>query len=108
MVFFCSIIFKYDALTSIEELQAKMSIEQQDDYIVDDVLLSAVLFVSVFGALAFAALLLLVQLAIETKERAKLRRLKYATTNNWVELKPAGGGDLQAFHLFLRCARRGI
>ena len=51
MVFFCSIIYKYDALTASADLRAKMSIEQTNDYIVDNTLLSAILILSVFGAL---------------------------------------------------------
>ena len=99
MVFFCSIIFKYDALTVSEDLQTKMSIEQKQDYIVDNTILSFILFVSVIGALAFAALLVVVQIIVEIKENAKLRRLKYVTTGKWVECKTLS--DLQAFHLFL-------
>ena len=39
MVFFCSVIYKYAALTAVEDLQDKMSIEQKGDYIVDNTLL---------------------------------------------------------------------
>ena len=49
---FCCVIFKYDALTSSDDLQAKMSQEQKHGYIVPNMLLSFVLFCSVLGALA--------------------------------------------------------
>ena len=101
MVFVCSIIYKYDALTSSEELQAKMSIEQTEDFIVDNTALTAVLVASVFGSLVFSSGLVAVQIIMEIKNNAKLRRLKYTTTGKWVELPPAGHGDPQAFHLFL-------
>jgi len=99
MVFFCSTIYKYDALIASEALQQKMSIEQRTDYIVNDVVLSGILSVSVFGALVFAALLLAMQIIIEIKEQVKLRRLKYAANGKWVECKQLS--DPQAFHLFL-------
>ena len=101
MVFFCSIIYKYAALTGTEALQDKMSLEQKGDYIVSSVLLSMILFVSVLGSILFAGVLTVVQIIMEIKNNAKLRRLKYAANNKWVELTPAGGGDPQAFHLFL-------
>ena len=99
MVFFCSVIYKYDALTLSDDLRAKMSLEQRDDYIVDNVLLSIVLLASVLGALVVAALLVLVQIVMEIKNNAKLRRLKYASSGKWVECKQLT--DPQAYHLFL-------
>ena len=57
MVFFCSIIYKYASLTASEDLQAKMSMEQSEDYIVDNTALTAVLMASVFGSLVFSGIL---------------------------------------------------
>ena len=108
MVFFCSVIYKYAALTGNEVLQKKLSLEQKEDYVVSSVLLSGILMVSVLGSILFAALLTAVQIITEIKNNAKLRRLKYATTGKWVELAPAGGGDPQAFHLFLSHAWPGV
>jgi hypothetical protein len=51
MVFVSSILYKLAALTSIEDLQDKMSIEQQADYIVDNVLLSSIMMVSILAEL---------------------------------------------------------
>ena len=99
MVFFCSVIYKYDALTVSDNLRAKMSIEQKDDYIVDNTLLSAVLLVSVLSSLIFAGMLVILQIIVEVKNNAKMRRLKYAATGEWVECKSLD--DPQAFHLFL-------
>ena len=64
-------------------------------------LLSSILIIAVVGSLIFAAVLVFVQIAVEIKNNAKLRRLKYSLTGKWVELPPAGKGDPQAFHLFL-------
>jgi len=99
MVFFICVIYKYAALTGSEDLQEKMSIEQKNDYIVDNTLLSAILVLSVLGALIASAVLLVVQIIMEIKNNAKLRRLKYAATGKWVECKTLA--DPQAFHLFL-------
>jgi len=99
MVFVCSIIYKFDSLTSSEDLQTKMSEEQKEDFIVDNTLLSMVLILAVVGSVAFAAVLVLVQVLVEIKERAKLRRLKYAADGKWVVCKTLY--DPQAFHLFL-------
>jgi len=101
MVFFCSIIYKYASLTASEDLQAKMSLEQNEDYIVDNTALTAVLFSSVFGSLVFSGILVVVQIILEIKNNAKLRRIKYVSNGKWVELPAAGHGDPQAFHLFL-------
>ena len=81
-----------------------MSQEQRDDYIVPNVILTAIMFASVVGSLIFAGILVTVQVIVEIKDRMKLRRIKYADgpkKGKWVELEPAGGGDPQAFHLFL-------
>ena len=99
MVFFCSLIYKYDALTASDDVREKMSIEQRDDYIVNSTLLSAILFLSVLGALIASAVLVVVQIIMEVKANARLRRLKYAATGKWVECKALT--DPQAFHLFL-------
>ena len=99
MVFFCSIIYKYATLTASQDLRAKMSIEQTEDFIVDNTALTAVLVGSVFGSLLFAGGLVVVQIIVEIKNNAKLRRLKYASNDKWVECKTLT--DPQAFHLFL-------
>jgi len=99
MVFFCSVIFKYASLTASEDLQDKMSVEQKGNFIINNTLLSVILIASVLASLAFSAVLLIVQIIVEIKDRAKLRRLKYVVTGKWVECKTLH--DTQAFHLFL-------
>ena len=101
MTFICSIIFKYTTLTDTEGIQDKMSIEQKGDYVVSTVAISAILLVSVLGSLVVVAIIAAVQVALEIRRAARLRRLKYVKDGKWVELAPAGGGDPQAFHLFL-------
>ena len=76
-----------------------MSIEQRDDYIISNVALGVILIASVLCSLLFAGVLVAVQIAIEIKDRAKLRRLKYAENDEWVECKQLI--DPQAYHLFL-------
>ena len=68
------------------------------DYSISSVLLSLVLVVSVFGAIVVAALLVALQVAIENRNLARLRRLKYVKDRSWVQCKPLA--DPQAFHLF--------
>ena len=51
MVFFVSVIYKYDALTASDDLQSKMSVEQTDMYTVPSLLLSFILFAGVLGSL---------------------------------------------------------
>lgn len=99
MLFFCSILYKYAALTSHRQLQLHMSEEQRTVYLVPSVLLSAILVVSVLSALVAAGVLASVQAVLELRALQKLRRLKYRETKRWVELEPFG--DPQAYHLFL-------
>ena len=75
MVFICSILYKYDSLTATDDLREKMSIEQEAKYIVNQTLLSVILLASVLGSLLFAGVLVGVQIVVEIKDRAKLRRL---------------------------------
>ena len=100
MVFLCSLIYKYDALTASDDLKSKMSVEQLDVYVVPQLLLSVILIVGVIGSLVFAGVLVFVQFVVEVTQQKKLRRLKYAATGQWVVCKQLE--DPQAFHLFLR------
>jgi hypothetical protein len=61
--------------------------------------LSSLLLQSVRGALFFAGGLVIAQIAVEVRNNAKLRRLKFVQTGLWVECKPLY--DPQAYHLFL-------
>ena len=69
------------------------------DYGVASVFLSLALVVSVLGALVVAAVIVTIQVTIEHRALAKLRRLKYVKDGSWVECKRLS--DPQSFHLFL-------
>jgi hypothetical protein len=99
MLFLCSIVYKYDALTGSNDLQEKMSREQKDNYVVPQVLLSTILVMSIVGSLVVTGLLAAVQAVTITRQRAKLHRLKHADTGKWVVVTTLD--DPQAFHLFL-------
>ena len=47
MTFFVSVIYKYAELVAIEDVKEKMSMEQQQDYVVSSLMLSVVLVCSV-------------------------------------------------------------
>ena len=99
MLFFCSTIYKYVELTQTRDLQAKLSDEQVEDYAVSSVVLSLILWLSVLGSIGVAGVLAVVQIAIDIRRNAQLRRLKHAETGKWVECKPLN--DPRAYHLFL-------
>ena len=84
---------------TIKHLCSGPSHSQQDNFIVPNMLLSAILFLSVLGSLIFAGVILCVQIAIEARNHAKLRRIKYVNNNERVVCKLLS--DPQAFHLFL-------
>ena len=89
---------RYVALVDVQDVFDKMSLEQQQDYTVSSVLLSAILGASVLGAVAVAAALVFIQVSIDGRNLANLRRLKYFKDSKWVECKKLT--DPQAFHLF--------
>ena len=99
MVFLCSIIYKYAELTNSEDIQDKMSIEQRGNYMVSALVLTLVMVASVMGSLVFAGVIVCVQIVVEVRAKASLRRLKYMHNNKWVECDELD--DAQAFHLFL-------
>jgi hypothetical protein len=99
MVFICSIFYKYAALTDNEDLRAKMSLEQQEDYIMPSVPLSVILILSVAGSIVAAGLISVSQVMSEARKQSKLRRLKFVQSGNPVVLESLV--DEQAYHLFL-------
>jgi hypothetical protein len=121
MLFFCCVIYKYDELTSSDDLQDKMSSEQvgkrsakspmprmtslsvlcsqRENFIVPDWVLSMLLLHSVWSSLVVAGALVVVQVAADIRHDANLRRLKYVQTSLWAECKPLF--DPRAYHLFL-------
>ena len=82
----------------------RMSVEQRADFDVADLMLTGIFMVCVFGALAFSALLLAVQLAIEGQQQLRLvhaekgRRLRWLVDGSKVRLNSLPPGD---YHLFL-------
>jgi len=99
MLFFCCVIYKYDSLTASDDLQRKMSLEQRENFIVPDLVLSMLLLHSVWSSLLVAGGLVLVQIVVDVRNDATLRRLKYVETGMWAECKRLS--DPQAYHLFL-------
>jgi hypothetical protein len=99
MIFFCSVIYKYQSLTESQDVKAKMSHEQKEVFVVPALLLSVILIAAVFGSLLFAMVLVIIQAAAEARKRMRLRLLKFLKTGKEVVLEPLQ--HEQAFHLFL-------
>jgi len=97
MVFFCCVIYKYDSLTNNSQFMT--SSDQEDDFVTPTLLLTIVLVLSVFGSLFIAALLVIIQISVEIKNKAKLKRLKYVVSDALVICRSLS--DPAAFHLFL-------
>ena len=79
-----TIFYKYATLTELPDIIMRLSHEQSQDFRVTSLLLMALFIVCVFGALAFSAALLTVQLDADRRRRlkdlraAKARRLRWA------------------------------
>ena len=111
----CTIFYKYQSFTELPDIVARMSREQVDDYEVAGLLLSGLFIASVFGALGFSALLLVIQVGKERRRRlreermAKARRLRWAVDDTEVELdepvlqpvEHTMGQISSTFHIFL-------
>jgi hypothetical protein len=67
MIYFCCFVFKVDALTS----SVSMSSEQERMYTTNSAF-SYITFISVLGAIIFASLIVVQQIATETKKHANL------------------------------------
>ena len=63
-VFVCSMLYKVDMLTQTTRIQEAMTDEQETDYIVSGLLLSAILVASVVGSLLFALVLVVAQIIV--------------------------------------------
>ena len=98
MLLLCSIFYRYVSLTDLPDLQARMSIEQRDDFQIATVLLTFTFIICLFGALVFAAVLLAAQLAQDRREQAAVRRLRYKGDGSVVTFPPLGP---QRYHLFV-------
>ena len=98
MLFLCSIMYKYAALTASPDVRSMLSPQQERIYLVDSLLLSAIL-ASVVGSVLFAGVLVVVQIIMEARNRRHLRLLKYAKSDKEVQCRKLD--DPQAYHLFL-------
>lgn len=105
VAFLCCIVYKIDTLTDLMEIKARMSIEQRQDFNLPIVALTAVLFLSVVGALIFSGLILMGQMGEERARKlrearnANARRLRYK--HNHTEVTLGGAIDPGNFHVFL-------
>ena len=77
VLFMCSILYKYDVLTASVELRDTMSLEQRDDYLFSQLMLTVILSLSVSGSLIVSGILLVVQISEAALVRARARRLVY-------------------------------
>ena len=92
VVFLCSYAFKDAALVDLPDIQSKLSREQKRTYMVDPVVLSAILIGALFGSLVISFGIFLITLGQERKRQqrearaAKARRLRQWDSND--EAKP--------------------
>ena len=105
VAFLCCVVYKIDTLTDLSEIKARMSIEQRQDFNLPIVALTAILFISVVGALIFSGIMLVGQLAEEgamqlrEARNANARRLRYKENHREVTLTKML--DTGEFHIFL-------
>ncbi len=103
-VFLCSIGFKQHELVGTDEIERKMSIEQEEYYIVNPETLTFIMLASVLGAIILSFVLFLIQFAAEGRRlrhealASKARRLRFKQTNEEVMLNKLAPG---CFHAFL-------
>ena len=104
VVFLCATAFKYMALTSLEDIQARMSEEQRQIYVVSAGRLSTLMLVSLLGTILVSLVIFAVQVAAERRRlrreaaSSKARRLRLKGTQEEAKV-PNIGTD--AFHTFL-------
>ena len=58
---------QYASLVDLKDIQARMSDEQRDDFLVADLMLTIIFIVCVFGVLVFSAVLLTIKAAVEVR-----------------------------------------
>ena len=58
---------QYASLVDLKNIRDRMSLEQRDDFEVDDLLLTIIFTVCVFGVLVFSAVLLSIKAAVEVR-----------------------------------------
>ena len=97
--FLCCYAFKDAALTGLEAIQDKMSIEQKDLYVLDQDTLTVVMMCVVIAALVISAVIFAFQLAAEAARAKQVRRLLHNKTNEQVNISQhymKGSRQLQA------------
>jgi hypothetical protein len=103
-IFLCSVGFKYIALTDLDDIQERMSLEQRDMYAVDPEVLTLITIACVLGALVLSFLLFAVQVTVEAQRMrrealaSKARRLRLKTNSKEVLGPTLATGY---FHTFL-------
>ena len=105
MLLLCTIFYKYVSFTELPEIVARMSREQHNDYHIAGIVLSMLFIVSVFGALIFSSLLLVIQADRSRRQQraARARRLHNYKTGNEVSAPILNKNDDQHlyWHIFL-------
>ena len=105
VVFVCVYAFKDAALTTLPDIQLKLSAEQESIYVIDPAALTAILFGALIGALLVSFGLFGVIYAAEMQRRrrenlaGKARRLRARKDDSEVQAPPLPDGT--DFHLFL-------
>ena len=108
VVFLCSYAFKNHELVSLDDFSSKMSIEQEEYYVVNQSMLSLFMFAGVLGALILSFVLFLIQIAVEIR-RLRLeahevvaRRLCYKADHEQVYApKLPHSSTAKFYHIFL-------
>ena len=104
VLFLACIFYKVTSLTELQSLQARMSYEQQEDFVLPAGALTFIIFLSVIGTLVLSTVLFVMQVAQRTRDfnrQAALKQqllLRYARTNEPVQLHALEPGH---HHLFL-------
>ena len=109
IIFLCSIAFKNHELVGLEDIQDKMSIEQESYYIVRQTALTGIMLATVFSALIISFFIFIVQVGIEARRlkrearASNARRLRYKADNEEVQAPELSNtdSDEKCFHLFL-------
>ena len=79
--FLCCYAFKDAALTGLEAIRDKMSIEQKDLYVLDQDTLTAIMICGVMAALVMSVVIFLFQFAAEAARAKQVRRLLHVETH---------------------------
>lgn len=110
ILFITLIFYKFANLTDVRDLQAQMSYEQREDYIIPTALLTLILIVSVMSSLVISGLLMVLQVLEQRRQAFKQRRLRYVKTHEAVIVSEIldeefdqlpGLSASKCYHLFL-------